>query len=436
MKSTIKKTSKQSVTKVPRMRDVTDLLDGAVRIFRTTASGDVWQMRMYVPKEQKYVRKSLKTRDKEIASQRARDICFEVWGKVQSGQKVFSITTEQLRDRYLEYIKELVSDGQMSAGRERNIKTFTRHYMNFLGRNETIQNIPERKFSEYRKFRQEKLPNITMTVVVNESITIKQMYRWAANEGLIGKNYVPDFGKIKVRSDDTKRDGFTLEEYTQLVGVAGRWYQRVPKDHPAPKQEIYYRRSMRDFIVLMANFGFRTGELINLQYKNIKTHSDKSATVLVAADTTKVKAKREVRGRRGDVFARRKTYSPFHDREDYVFSNYSSKSPMSRETLYAYYHALVQEVKEKYPHFDDTKTPYSLRHFYITYQLLVGSVNAYEIAKIAGTSVKQIEAHYDHVQNSHIAKKILGTETRIDKKNWEIIVDDISLYETKHDQTR
>ena len=34
-----------------RMSEVTDILDGEVRVFRTTHSGDVWQMRMYVPEE-------------------------------------------------------------------------------------------------------------------------------------------------------------------------------------------------------------------------------------------------------------------------------------------------------------------------------------------------------------------------------------------------
>lgn len=434
MRSTNSKVTKKSVTKVPRMRDVTDLLDGAVRIFRTTASGDVWQMRMYVQQEQKYLRKSLKTRDKDLAMDRAREHCFAVWGKVQSGQKVFSITAEQLRDRYLDYIRELVTAGQMSAGRERNIKTFTRHYMNFVEPHTTIQNIPERKFNEYRSYRQSTRSDIKMTVVVNETITIKQMYRWASQEGLIGKNYFPDFGKIRVPKDDTKRDGFTLEEYTQLVQVAGRWYQRVPKDHPTPEQEVYYRRSIRDFIVLMANFGFRTGELVNLKYKDVKPHSDETATVTIQPETTKLKRKRETRGRRGDIFTRRKSYSPFHGKDDYVFSNYATKTPISRETLYDYYRALLNEVKDKYSSFDDTKTPYSLRHYFITYQLMVNVITPYEIAKLAGTSVKQIEAHYDHVQNSHIAKKMLGTSTRIDKKDWVIIVDDIKLYETGKDR--
>ena len=50
-----------------RMSEVTDILDGEVRVFRTTHSGDVWQMRMYVPEEKKYIRLSLRTKDKDAA---------------------------------------------------------------------------------------------------------------------------------------------------------------------------------------------------------------------------------------------------------------------------------------------------------------------------------------------------------------------------------
>lgn len=421
--------SKKKVIKTPRMTDITDILDGLVRIYRTPRSGDVWQMRMYVQSEQKYVRKSLKTRDKRVALELAKDEGLIVLSKVRNGEKVFSITAGELQKLYLAHITEQVTGNQISEGRARNIKSFTNRYVEFLGNNETIQNIPERKFIEYRQFRQKQVPTIKLTVIVNESITIKQMYRWAVAEGLLQKHYLPDFGKIKVPIDDTRRDGYTLEEYTQLVDAAGKWYQKVPTDHPTREQEVYYRRSIRDFIVLMGNFGFRTGELRQLQYMNVKVHPDKTATVTVQPETTKVKRKREVRGRRGDIFARRKTYSPFIKREDYIFSNFSSNTPLSMETLYAYFHELAALVQNEHPNFDVEKTPYSLRHFYISYHLLSGKVSPYEIAKLAGTSVKQIEKHYDHVQNSHIAKKILGSQTRIDRKNWEILIDDVDRFE-------
>ena len=53
-RSVRKKIKKDATGKVARMSDVFDIFDGNVRIYRTTMSGDVWQMRMYVKDEQRY----------------------------------------------------------------------------------------------------------------------------------------------------------------------------------------------------------------------------------------------------------------------------------------------------------------------------------------------------------------------------------------------
>ena len=46
-----------------RMSDERELFDGRVLIYRTTNSGDVYQARIYVASEQRYVSTSLKTRE-------------------------------------------------------------------------------------------------------------------------------------------------------------------------------------------------------------------------------------------------------------------------------------------------------------------------------------------------------------------------------------
>ena len=178
---------------------MSDIYDGKVRIFRTTHSGDVYQMRMYIQEEQKYVRKSLKTRDKQLALTIAENEYIRYRAKILSGEKIFSISAEELRTRYLESVEELVTAGQISEGRGRNIKTYTKHWMEFVGKATRIQSIDKKFFQGYRAYRQKKVKDITMTAVVNETITIKQMYRWTVNEGLMPGTYVPDFGKINVQ---------------------------------------------------------------------------------------------------------------------------------------------------------------------------------------------------------------------------------------------
>lgn len=83
--------------------------------------------------------------------------------------------------------------------------------------------------------------------------------------------------------------------------------------------------------------------------------------------------------------------------------------------FYKYFRALLEEVKRKYGHdFDATKTLYGLRHLYITIKLLAGH-NPWEVARITGTSPRQITAAYDNVKDEQISQKFLNRNIRFDK---------------------
>lgn len=411
-----------------RMRDEHDLFDGRIRIYRTTHSGDVWQFQMWIGEEKKYIRKSLRTRDKEIAINRAEDLFIEARTKQRSGEKLFSMTAKELRTKYLEHVKEEVDANQLSEGRFTNVKTFTKHYLRFVGENTKIQNISEDFFSGYRAFRQNELSTITMTVVQNESITVKQMYKWAVKKKFISANYVPDYGTIRVKKNEVKRKGYSVNHYDKLIKFAKGWWKTVPRKAENREEQIYYRRSIRDFILLMANFGFRTGELLQLRYKNVKVNDDateksaETATVKILAETTKVRKERTVQSRRGDIFNRRKTYSKFCGDDSFVFSKFDKDEMMTETKLYDYYNDLKKYVKSKDSSYDDSLDLYSLRHFWITLQLMHGQVDIHRIARFAGTSYTQIVNHYDNMKDSEVSKELLKVKLRFDVANDGVIV--------------
>ena len=112
-----------------RMSDVTEVYDGQIRIYRTTNSGDVYQLRMWISQERKYIRKSLKTRDKTQAIQLAQKEFIRYQAKLLNGEKLFSLTADELRTKYLAHIQKEVDGNQLSKGRQTNVKTFTKHYL-------------------------------------------------------------------------------------------------------------------------------------------------------------------------------------------------------------------------------------------------------------------------------------------------------------------
>ena len=319
---------------------------------------------------------------------------------------------------------KLVEDGQMSKGRAGCIRSFTLRYLEFVGKDKKLGNIDKNSFREYRAFRQKSKKDITMTVVVNELLTIKQMYRWGKSQGLVAQNYEIDYGEIRIQKHEVRRQGYSVSEYKQLINYASKWYTKVPKAYENRDEEIYYRKTVRDFIVLMANYGFRTGELLQLKFKDVKVIDDERATVLVRSETSKVRQSREVTGRRGDVFTRRKEYATHNQDSDFVFSDFTKKKMMTKDRLYKYYRQLIKEVKLKHESFDVEKDLYGLRHLWITIHLLIGKVDVYTIARYAGTSLTQIQKHYDNVKDKQVSDKILSYNLKFDDDGG-VILDDI-----------
>jgi len=62
------------------------------------------------------------------------------------------------------------------------------------------------------------------------------------------------------------------------------------------------------------------------------------------------------------------------------------------------------------------RTLYSLRHSYITWQLLTGDVSMEVIAKQCGTSVAMIEQHYSHVVPKMFTNELSGVELKKEGK--------------------
>lgn len=397
-------------------KDAFDILDGEVKLYRTTSK--VWQFQMWISDEQKYVRESLRTEDKDAAIAAAKRRYVAVQSKVDSGEKIFSISAGELRERFVQHCTEKQNQNQISEGRLRNIRTYTKHYIEFVGTSTKIRNIEQKKFREYLGFRRQKKSDILATVVANESVTIKQMYRFAADEGLISPTYKCDFGIIKRPAGESVRESYTIKEYGNLVQISKGWHK---KNDVKSEEERYYRRLINDFVLIMANGGFRTQEARLLKWKDIKkiyagsANSETYAEVVVRAENSKVRKTRRFEMRRGDVFERIKSYSSFTEPDDYVFSMVDKKDVITKTILYDIFGELIKQVKGKYSEFDSNKSLYCLRHLWITIRIMAG-LNVYDIAKIAGTSLTQIQKHYDAVTSLVTSKQMNKSSIRFDSQ--------------------
>lgn len=388
---------------------------GPAMICRYRHCGDNFYFRMWIPNEKKILQHSLKTNDLDLAKQKAERDFIRIQGKVQSGEKLFSLTAEELREEFLSHTKSnLVDTGRLSKGRLANIGYQTKHYLEFVGVRERIHSIPPETFQDYVAFRRKEQKDIRFGTIRNEQITIASMYKWAVKRGLISINQSPVFERIKVPSDEGKREGISIQEYRRLCAVSRHWYKKA-NDASKQGELWYYRRLLHDFIVLQSNFGFRTGELYALRWEDVEIYKDGTARVYISAENSKVRKKRMVTSRRGDVFARIKSYSKYTAPQDFIFSSFYKNRQWNRQMLYRFFRLLVKEVRACYgDEFDAGRVLYGLRHLYISVKLL-GGADPWAIARITGTSLRQITATYDDVKDDQVSKKLLSMNIRFDR---------------------
>ena len=391
------------------------IFGGKAQVLRFRHCGDAWYFRMWIPTEKKFVQHSLKTKDYELAFQKAEKDFIRFQAKVQEGEKIFSFSASELVEEFLRHRKErFVDTDQLSVGRYKNIKIHLNHYLDFIGRDEPVQNIRKDRFRNYVVFRRKEQSDLNLGTIRNEQITTKSMYKWALELGHVTLSAMPVFEKMKVPFDEGKREGISLVEYRRLTTVSKNWHTHA---HDAAKhgEHWYYRRLLHDLIIVMGNFGFRTGEARSIRWKDVQVNDDNTAKVFIRAENTKVRKERMVISHRGDVFNRIRSYSKYTNPNDFVFSAFWKNRQWNRIMIYRFFRSLVEEVRKKYgDEFDADRVLYGLRHLFITLKLL-GGADPWAVAHMTGTSPRQITATYNDVKDEQVSRMLLAVNVQFDK---------------------
>ena len=151
-----------------------DIFGGKAQILRASQSGDVWQFRMWISDEKKYLRKSLHTKDFEAATIRAETLFLETMADVATGKKLFGLTLKQLTNLYIEYRSSDVGK-RITAGRLTAIKSQLKHLLAYKGEKLKIRELDRNSLYDYDTWRKEILPNTQDATLRNEQSTINHM---------------------------------------------------------------------------------------------------------------------------------------------------------------------------------------------------------------------------------------------------------------------
>lgn len=368
-----------------------DVCDGAVKLIRTKQSGEVWQMRCWIHAEKKYLKKSLRTKSLEEAKEKARQIYYATMGKIDAGQKIFTITASDLVEKYTQYQQDRVDGGFITAGRLVTIKTQLKHFLDFVGADRKLDTITRDRYKDYYLFRRKHHPKVRDVTLVNERATLGHMYKFALEKGFINQDRLPVWSEIK-RINVDSRTSFTRDDYRTLYSYLNNYTKKITDE-----RELYYRQLVRDFILILSNTGLRFGEARFLKWNCVEVKKGENkypnVQIRVEAETSKVGKTRTAIGMRGDFFNRLKSYSKHTHQMDYVFADFDTGQPVSRKLLYKMWKVIMKESG-----LADSPNDYSyycLRHTFATYRLQFGRVDIRTLAKVMGCSVRFIEQHYD-----------------------------------------
>jgi len=371
--------------------DTHDICDGQVTILRTKQSGQVWQMRCWISAEKKHFKKSLRTKNLEDAKDKARKQYYSMMGKVEAGMRVFSITAGDLVEKYLEHQQARADGGMISQRRIGTIRTYLKHFLEFVGKGRMMDTINKEKYKDYYLFRRKKHKDVKDVTLLNERATIGNLNKWGLEQGFITQNKLPVWAELR-KSNIGSRTAFNIRDYQTLYGYLNQYTKNIDDE-----KELYRRKIIRDFILISSNTGLRFGECRLLKWHNIEIVKGKNkypnVHIRVPAEISKVKRDRTAVGMRGDLFKRIKSYSMDTHPSDYIFTDWQTGKPLGRKVMYNLWDTIMKGSGLDQSH--NNYSYYCLRHTFATYRLQYGKIDIRTLAKVMGCSVNYIEKHYD-----------------------------------------
>lgn len=414
--------------------------------------GDYWQMRMWLTKERKYARFSLKTKNKDTALEKAKKHYIELMAQQLSGKTYFSKTTKQGVEEYLKQREKDVETEQIVKGRYSTIKTHLEHWLDFIGRDKKLKELERTDGEDYlhsRTMTKKKL-NVSQSTVANEQSTINAMISWLfkRNETYIEAFDFPKIKKVDKGDEELRRSSFTEDEM-KVVKTNLETYIKTSKAAINEKGNLV-KFVTAYYLLISVLTGLRRGEQLQLRWcdiewleKNVKAkdkddEKDKNKVkdkakakeeaeqndelfslvkIAVRYQTSKVRKTRNLVIKDWEHFdelfkvmqprylkANKDNKNATKFSESLIFS-IDGKSQLSPRAI-AYHFEKIIEISEIKNTDKRHLVPYSFRHYFITDMVNQG-VSPHEVKERVGTSLVQIENTYYHNSIENMIKTAL-----------------------------
>ena len=378
--------------------------------------GEYWQLRMWLAKERKYARFSLKTRNKSTAVDKAKLHFHELMAQQLQGKSYFSITTKLGVEMYLKQRMKDVDAGVIVKGRYGTIKTHLDHWLHFIGKDVKLKEL-ERTDCENYYHERTKTKNkikISQSTVENEQSTINALMAWLYKnkEAYIDSFDFKKLKRIDKGSEGNRRATFTDHEVSEISGKLKEYIDEAEKDLSNPNNLT--KAVCGYYLGFSLITGLRRGEQLQLRWSDLDDmeHSEAHRNpfdlikVTVRGETSKVRKTRKFvvkdscyyRGalqltKQRHKGSAKESYLKAAAKDELIFSVDGLK-PVTPRAIGIHFYKLLELAN-----IGDAETrdlvPYSFRHYFIT-QRVNSNLPPATVAEMCGTSVTQIEKTYYH----------------------------------------
>lgn len=407
-------------------------------------------MRMWLAKEKKYARFSLRTRNRDTAIDKAKKYYHELMAQQLAGKTYFSMTTKQGVEEYIKQRTKDMEAGLIVKGRLTTIKTHLEHWLKYIGKDVKLKEMERTDCENYfhnRTKNKKKLP-VGRTTVLNEQSSINAMMSWLHKRG---ESYIEAFDFKKLPSIDTgdernRRNTFTDEEIRDIKTELEKYIKEGKED-----LSLYgnLNKVVTSYYLLIAIItGLRRGEQLQLTWSDInwlekqvkpeKKPEEKKEEQEQATEAEQVEEEGEtyslvkinVRALTTKVRKTRtfvvKDWEYFDELYKFLYPRYA-KATKGVKNATPFGKTLVFSLDGKSPltprvilyHFDEILTrceidggderdlvPYSFRHYFITDMINKGA-SPTQVAETCGTSTAQIERTYYHTTERKMIENAL-----------------------------
>jgi integrase len=378
--------------------------------------GDYWHMRMWLNKEHKYARFSLKTRNQSTAIDKAKLHYHELMAKQLAGKTYFSITTQDGVDMYLEQRYKDYEAGLIVIGRYRTIETHLKHWLEFIHKDTKLKELErtdcENYFHSRTKAKGEEKLKVSQSTVENEQSTINAMMGWLfkKNETYIDKFDFKKLKRVDKGLEENRRQTFTDAEIASIDKALKEYIKEAEKELDGVL--ALSKAITGTYIGALMVTGMRRGELLQQKWSDIAEMEHKQARnksfdlvkITVRGETSKVRKTRRfvVKDNRYYSIALQLTRQRHKEKlteeqlkhllaDELVFSA-DGKLAITTRAIEHHFKKVLEKAEIK-----DVDgrglVPYSFRHYFIT-QRVNSNLPPSAVAEMCGTSITQIEKTY------------------------------------------